>query len=592
MRLFIKHISFLSLVAIFMLATPFQHDAQAQKRKKKKKDKEKTETISKDTERTDDVRKVEGVFIDANKFKLIGDLEKAQEKFEEVISMDPDNDAALYELAKIYYQNMDADRSYSLAKRAFSIDMNNKWYGVLYAEVAHHLGKYEEASGIYKTLTELNPNNYDFYYDYAFMLTKNEQMKDALKVYDNLEGKMGVSESISSQKRKIYLQMGETDKAAAEIEKLIKSDPKEARYYTQLAEVYKAGGKADKVKGVYERLLEIDPDNPYAQMAMATLSMKDGDMEQNFEFMKKAFSSDDMGIDAKVRMLFTYIDMVGVDEGRTKEAKALAQVLEDSHPTEAKALAIHGDILYRNKEDAAALDKYRKCVKLEPNSFTVWQQILIIHSDNDENEALKVASNEVIELFPNQSLPYYFNGIAENRLSNPERAVKVLKQAVMIGTENKSLLSQMYSQMGDAYRAQKDNEKSDGAFEKAIEADPYNAYVLNNYSYYLSLRGENLERAKELSLESNKLIPNNSSFQDTFAWILYKMKDYDGAKEWLEKAIKNGGDKSSTILDHLGDTYIRLKDETNAVKYWKMAIENGGDAAQINKKISTKKPNE
>jgi len=259
------------------------------------------------------------------------------------------------------------------------------------------------------------------------MLTKNDQNKEALKVYDDLEDKLGVSESISSQKRKLFLQMGETDKAADEVEKLIKTDPKEARFYTMLAEVYRTSGEDEKVKKVYDRLLKIDPDNPYAHMAIATLSVKDGDMTQNFEYMKKAFKNTDMGIDSKVRMLFTYIDLIGIDADRTKEAKDLAQVLEDAHPTEPKALAIHGDILYRNKEDEKALEKYLECVDLEPNSFTVWQQILSIYSDRNDNESLKNKSKEVIELFPNQSLPYYFNGIAENQLKNHDRAVKVLK---------------------------------------------------------------------------------------------------------------------------------------------------------------------
>jgi len=584
----VTNISILLFVA-FMLAGTFVTDAQAQLRKNRKnKAKDNVVSALPTSEKTDEDRKVEGVFIEANKYKLIGDLESAQAKFEEVLKLDPQNDAALYELGKIYYQNAEAEKSLELAKQAYQIDGSNKWYAILYAEVAAHLGNYDEAGSVYENLIDRNPNSYDFYFDYAYMLTKNDKPKEALKVYENLEEKIGTSESISVQKRRIYMLSGEPEKAAEEVEKLIKSDPNEARFYTMLAEIYKTEGKSDKVKQVYERLLKIDPDNPYAHLAMATLSVKDGDMTQNFEYMKKAFQNESMGIDAKVRMLFTYIDLVGVDDERTKEAKDLASILEDTHPTEPKALAIHGDILYRNKEDQKALEKYKACVELDPNTFTVWQQILAIHSDNNDNEALKSSSKEVIELLPNQSLPYYFNGIAENNLKNHDRAIKVLKQAVMIGTENKSLLSNMYSQMGDAYRAKKDNEKSDESFESAIKADAYNAYVMNNYSYYLSLRGEKLERAKELSKKSNELIPNNSSFQDTYAWILYKLKDFEGAKEWLLKAYDNNGSESSTILEHLGDAYIKLKDEENAVKYWQMAIEKGGDASYLKKKIAEK----
>jgi len=122
-----------------------------------------------------------------------------------------------------------------------------------------------------------------------------------------------------------------------------------------------------------------------------------------------------------------------------------------------------------------------------------------------------------------------------------------------------------------------------------LKLDPDNAYVLNNYSYYLSVRKLNLERAKEMSAYSNKLDPDNSSFLDTYAWILFQLGDFPGAKEWQEKAMKANGDKSGNILEHYGDILYELGKKDDAVDYWKKAKELGTDSGTIDRKINEQK---
>ena len=115
--------------------------------------------------------------------------------------------------------------------------------------------------------------------------------------------------------------------------------------------------------------------------------------------------------------------------------------------------------------------------------------------------------------------------------------------------------------------------------------------MLNNYSYYLSLRGDNLERAEELSARCNELEPDQANYQDTYAWILYKQGKFLQARDWLEKAVENGGGSNAVILEHLGDTHAKLNNITKALEFWNKAKENEkGDASDLlNKKIADKK---
>ena len=113
--------------------------------------------------------------------------------------------------------------------------------------------------------------------------------------------------------------------------------------------------------------------------------------------------------------------------------------------------------------------------------------------------------------------------------------------------------------------------------------------MLNNYSYYLSLRKLNLDKAEAMSKKCNELEPNNNSYQDTYGWILYQMKKYDDAKVWVGKAVDNGGRNNGTLLEHYGDILYQLGNKDEALKYWIDAKKAKGTSELIDKKIADKK---
>ena len=151
------------------------------------------------------------------------------------------------------------------------------------------------------------------------------------------------------------------------------------------------------------------------------------------------------------------------------------------------------------------------------------------------------------------------------------------------------MLAQFYGTIGDAQNQLKNHAESDVAFEKALEYDPTNVSVLNNYAYFLSLRNTNLNKAESMSKKCNDLQPNSSSYQDTYGWILYQMKKYDDAKVWLGKALESGGKNNSTLLEHFGDILYQLGDVESALENWTRAKKQGGKSSLLDKKIAEKK---
>ena len=149
---------------------------------------------------------------------------------------------------------------------------------------------------------------------------------------------------------------------------------------------------------------------------------------------------------------------------------------------------------------------------------------------------------------------------------------------------NTPLKAEFYSYLGDAYHSVGDDNKSDECYEKSLDLIPDNIVVLNNYSYYLSLRGKDLEKAERMSKQCVELVPDQSTYEDTYGWVLYKQKRFNEAKEWLGKAI-NTGDNSPVILEHYGDVLYNLGEKKEALEYWKKAKGAGGNSELLNKKV-------
>jgi tetratricopeptide (TPR) repeat protein len=137
------------------------------------------------------------------------------------------------------------------------------------------------------------------------------------------------------------------------------------------------------------------------------------------------------------------------------------------------------------------------------------------------------------------------------------------------------------------YHELKEYDKSDAAYQAALAFDANNAQALNNYSYYLSLRGKDLPKAKEMAGKLVKQFPDNDTYLDTYAWVLYKLKDYAGARAQLEKAIKTS--KDGTVLEHYGDVLFQLGDAARAVEQWQLARKAGGTSTLIDRKIKDRK---
>jgi tetratricopeptide (TPR) repeat protein len=531
----------------------------------------------------------EYTFMSACREKLLGNYEQAANIFSKCVQIDPSNAAAMYELATIYNIQKRYTEALLFAKAAASLNEKNEWYQLLYIDILQRSNHYNEAIDAYEKLIKNFPDRIDFMYEYAAALIYANKYQDAIKVYDKIEKATGINEEVIINKQRLYIKLGSVDKAALEIQKLIESNPKESRYYGLLADLYSANGQNKKAFEILSKILEVDPENPYVHLSLADYYRTIGDKNRSFTEIKLAFQNPSLDIDTKMKILLSFYALTENSNELKEQAEELVDILVRVHPTEAKSYSIQGDFYYRDKKLKEARDSYAKALLYDREKFPIWNQLLLLDSELGDYMDMLEKSTEAVDLFPNQPTVFLLKGVAEIQLKKHKEAVATLKQGLSLVVDNNPLLSQFYSYLGDTYHVLNDIKQSDGFYEKALELDPDNVYVLNNYSYYLSLRDQKLDRAAEMSLKSNTIQPNISSYEDTYGWILYQQNKYDDAKTWIEKALNNGGSNSGTILEHYGDIIYKLGDVNKALEYWQKAKEKGGTTEFIDKKINNKK---
>lgn len=528
------------------------------------------------------------MFFEAEKQKNLDNIEKALELYMELYKMNTTNATVCFELAQIYAAGNQREDALFFAERAATLEPDNKWILMLLASAYRNFDNQQKEIEVFKQLIKIDSLYPDYRFELAISYQQYERFDEALATLNELEAILGVNEIISNQKKEIYLEQGDLDGAVKEIEKLIKTYPKNVEYYGTLAQIYMVNGKEKDALKVYDKMLEIAPDDPRPHLDLAQYYKDQRDFEKSIYHLKKAMVSPTLDIDKKIGVLLSLYDASGNDSILKKESYDMLSSIIEQNPNDPKAYAIYGDFLSRDQKNHEALAMYKKATRLDGgNIYDIWDQILLIEIQSEMWDSLAVDGPTVVDLFPNQSIPYFFSGVALNMTKQLDEAAEYLEAGVPYVIGNPRLKEQFYTQLADVYHQMEEHKQSDKYFDLALALNENNPTALNNYAYYLSVRNENLDKALRMSEKSNNLSPNNAIFLDTWAWILYQQKNYPKALEIIEKAMLHGGGKSGEVVEHYGDILYKNGMKDKALEQWQKAKALGDASPAIDQKINT-----
>lgn len=536
-------------------------------------------------------KQAEAMYFDAIKAGMQND-DKQQEEILKKLTKDRSEEAApYYDLSRLYLKQNKLDLAESFIKKAIDRNKNNIWYKRTQAEIFIYQGNWLQAAELLAELSKSELHSEEFLFQAVKLYEKANKYKEAIALLDQLLDKNSQDEELLLEKQKIILEKNKDVEGALKIaQQLINQNPKEGRFYLNLGEIYFNAGQKEKTFEIYSKAIKELPDDAELQYGIAVYYKKTGDENQFHFYIQKAILNQTFEMETQVNLLIGYLQDIANDPKRMKEGLKLAEQLIDQNPTNANLIALYGQVLWNMNQQEDAAFQFKKSLALDPSSYNIWQQLLVTYTAPNKADSLIKYSEKALKLYPNQAMLHYLNGIGWNNKKNYTKSIASIQRAIDLQPdESKELLSDMYAAMGDAYNADKNFKASDESYEKAISLNPNNVSVLNNYSYYLSVRKQRLEYAEKMSKKTLELQPGEATFLDTYGWILFQQDKYEQAKKYIEDALKANPEAEGTLWEHLGDVYFKLNLTEKAVEYWIKAKERGTENKDIDKKIQDRK---
>ena len=583
----LKKLPSIPSAVLIILAILLSLPSFAQRKKKSTKSKPTQEQIS---------QEVEYLFIEAEKLFILRNYSQSTELLNRCLTLDPNNDVVYYKLAEINNNTEQYSVAADYIAKAISINKTNKYYYLLAVDIHSNLGNLQQAASNYEDLVREVPKTDVYLFNLAALYIFLKDYDKALQTYNKAEKTFGLTEEISIQRQKVYLQQNKLDEAINEGKLLIDKYPDNPRYVLLLVEILSSNNRLAEAKSQLLTLLAKNPEFSVARLQLADIYWKEHNFTDFGSELRLAFSDVELALNAKINTLMKY--MVYLPNQQLQDLiPELTDELTTKHKDNSNAYLISGDVYsaFLEKQLLAddeiepaqlkAVSSYAKYVELDPSNFSVWQNLLNLELQLDLQDSLAIHADQALELFPNQAWIYLVNGIVQQNQDNNKAAAELLEMGSKRATSNKPLLLIIYSYLGDIYNELEDYVNSDEAYESVLELDPLNYTVLNNYSYYLSLRGEKLPQAKKMCTTLIRNNPDNNTYLDTYAWVHFTLGDFEEARRVFEKIIASGVDEG-VYYDHYGDTLYKLGQTNEAINQWIKARDLDKNIENIDRKIN------
>lgn len=541
----------------------------------------------------DDRVKAEYIFLEAEKQRNMGRDDAFHHLLQYAHSLDPENSAIAYYLgySRLMKSNLsvsDSLFSSSLRMMRKHVDAHpeDKYEAMLYANGNMIANQVQEGLRVLKIQAERNPHNVEVQLSIADAYARLEDYRNAIAAYDSVQQWQGQSVQLSARKVRAYQALNDTVGAIGEMRSLLATAPRNVDYNLAMGNMMLMFGERDSALTYYDKAQQYEPENGATYLAKAQFYNAIGDSVNYDQQTYQALVSKDLDVASKVEVLADYARHLLVAKDSSARTENLFKVLIEQHPNEPQIRMLFSDYLAAKDDMKGAAEQMDYAVNLDPTDAQAWNRLLVLNIISENYKAAIAAGDRAIELNPNDIELYGYIAPAYYNIKQYDKAIEVYKKALAAvdstDTEHRSMF---LGGMGDAKFSMGDTIGAFALYDKAIEIDPNNVSILNNYAYFLTLCNRDLDKAERMSAKTVQAEPQNATFLDTYAWVFYKRKEYTMAQLYIEMAIKNERRPSSDIYDHYGDILLAVGNKQEALKQWKKALELDAGNKELLEKV-------
>lgn len=535
-------------------------------------------------------RAVEYYYLQAISMLEQDSLDASFELLEHCRMLAPGSSAVQYDLSA-FYQFLGKDSlAHEMLEDIVAKEPLNMKYCEALVEYYYRINDKKSAIALYEQMLEHVDSKSDIYMSLYTLYSEEKEFEKAIDVLDKLEKAEGKSEVISLHRVKQLVMLQDSARALAAVEKMIEENPEDLQYQALQGDIYSMFGDFERSEQIYLSVVEKDSGDISSLTSLSNLYLMSERDSLYCDVVERLLKSERLGVEQRVSMLFDY-SRYKDERDSTYVTSFFEEMLELPFDRLEVADLYVQYLLYRNAAPEKVIPVLDTILSIEPdNRSALLQQLLFAIERNDYEGVIKCSDNAILYI-PDMLELYYYKGIALSLLNRNKETAEVLELGLSRRSSESAveITAKSFSVLGDVYHELGLIDKCTEAYDSALIYNPSEISVLNNYAYYLSLEGKELERALAMSAKTIEAEPDNAIYVDTYAWILFSLERYEEAKAYADKLLQLDGEKSSVEYHHCGDIYAKCGDVARAVECWEKARELGDTSKILKKKIKKRK---
>lgn len=523
-------------------------------------------------------------FTEATKQAIFNNYKDAINLYNKCLKYNPNSAAANFQLSNIYMRIGEYDMAKAFAQRALKIEGDNIWYYLHLASLYQMRRQIDSTIVIYEKIVDLEKGRNDYLFNLALLYNENRNYDKALKTIKRVESAEGTNEKIIYFKHELFSKLGKRRDAIKELENGIYYFDDDINMYGLLAEYYSETGEYENADSLYKEMIRKDSANLNVRLSYADFLLNFRNENLAFKLYTSTIIDNQVSIEDKIKIIMPLIGNEEVVKKYRNEIRKLVETLREKYDDNIDVMFVCIDFNIQDEKYEKASEDLKIIVKQMPENINAWKQLLYIENYMNNYDSVLILSERAIEKFDHEVSFYIMKGLALLQKGDNNHAIEILLEGEKHALRKEEKV-QIYSYLAELYRNIKDDNKSDFYFDEALGINKNNLIIRNNYSYYLALRDTALRKAEELSRYTIEKEPENPTYLDTYAWILFKMGKERKALKYIEMAIKYDNDDNREILEHYADILFKMSKYKEAIRIWKGLIGNNVSDTDIKEKI-------
>lgn len=532
-------------------------------------------------------------FLDAMIQRQKGNNDAAFDLLRRCLQIKPDASEAHYYIAQ-YYAGLKND-SLSLAhiKRAAELNPDNETFMETLAQIYIRQQKISDAIAVVERLYDRDKNREDLLEMLFQLYQQDGDYKKAVSVLDRIELIDGKSELLSVAKSEMYTKMGDKKAAIAEMEALARQYPNDLNYLAMYGDMLMVNGQEKKGLKTFNQILGQEPDNSRVLMSLRTYYLAHSDQAMADSLTTRILLSRNTSQQDKIHLIRQEVQASENADGDSTRVLNLFRRMNNLQPSADMLIlqATYMNLKQMPKDSINAVLGH--VLDIAPDNAAARLQLVANAWETDSMNTVVSLCQGGRQYNPDEMAFYYYQGIAYYKQEKLDEALSAFQNGIGVINEesNPAIVSDFYAVMGDILHQKGQPQAAYAAYDSCLVWKDDNIGCLNNYAYYLSEEGEQLDKAEQMSYKTIKAEPKNATYLDTYAWILFMQQRYSEAKVYIEQALQNKDDSldNAVIFEHAGDIYACCNDSDKALEYWEQALKGAPEKQILIRKIKLKK---